>query len=367
MTPSPNLEVNGLRVTHANGGLRSRATVAVDGVDLRVGRGEFFTLLGPSGCGKTTLLRALAGLHPPDAGRIAVFGRTLFDAATGTDVAVNDRRIGMVFQQHGVWPHLDVYDNVAFPLQVVPRRRRSGAGEQRRRVMRALEQVSLTDVVHRPASRLSGGQQQRLAVARALVSEPDLLLLDEPFSNLDPPLRASIRLELKRLQRELDVAVLFVTHDQEEALALSASMAVMREGRLLRVGSPQELYDDPSDPFVATFIGRANLLRGRWDGGQLVDAVLGGVECGHEPPNRSGEITVMVRPELVELSVEPPPGPNCWTGTVRDVVFRGDALDVVIVVGERTIEARTGRDQMSAIRPGTDVFVRLPPSVLRFV
>src|SRR5262252_8149787 len=224
--------------------------------------GTFFTLLGPSGCGKTTTLRCIAGLEMPDEGRIAVEGRVLFDAKAGVNVPVEQRSVGMVFQSYAIWPHMTVAENVAFPF-TVSRQRRYSRAEIEEGVRRALAIVGLDGFQPRPATRLSGGQQQRVALARAIVHEPRLLLLDEPLSNLDAQLRDEMRGELKRLQSKIGITTVYVTHDQSEALALSDRIAVIEAGRISQIGSPQDIYFRPANPFVARFVGATNLLPGR--------------------------------------------------------------------------------------------------------
>ena len=224
----------------------------------RCPEGKLFTLLGPSGCGKTTTLRSIAGLEKPTAGEIEVGGRLVYSSAKGIFVAPNKRNFGMVFQSYAIWPHMNVFQNVAFPLEV----RRLPKKEIRERVMRVLHAVALDELVDRDATKLSGGQQQRLALARALVMEPQLLLLDEPLSNLDAKLRDRMRSELKRLQRDLSLTTVYVTHDQSEALALSHEIAVMNEGRVVQVGTPRQIYEQPADKFVADFVGTTNFIGG---------------------------------------------------------------------------------------------------------
>src|SRR5436190_11700372 len=245
----------------AKGELRGRV-FAVDHVSLEVQEGELFTLLGPSGCGKTTTLRSIAGLEIPDGGTISLGGRVLFSSTTKVKVPANQRGLGMVFQSYAIWPHMNVFENVAFPLKVLPRGKRPGRSELRARVERALAVVKLEQLASRDATALSGGQQQRLALARALVMEPALLLLDEPLSNLDAKLRHLLRFELKRLQRELKITTVYVTHDQSEALALSHEIAVMKDGRIQQIGSPRDIYERPSSAFVADFVGSTNFLDG---------------------------------------------------------------------------------------------------------
>ena len=239
---------------------------AVDEVSLQIPARRVVALLGPSGCGKTTTLRLVAGLEQPDAGDISLRGRVVASAAQRLFVAPHKRNLGMVFQSYAIWPHMTVAANVAYPLELRGVKR----AEIRERVASVLELVGLAGLEERPATLLSGGQMQRLALCRALVYEPDLLLLDEPFSNLDAKLREQMRVELKLLQRRLGITVLFVTHDQIEALSLSDRIAVMQRGRVEQVGAPRELYERPASAFVRDFLGQTVILRG------AVKAVAGG-------------------------------------------------------------------------------------------
>jgi ABC-type Fe3+/spermidine/putrescine transport system ATPase subunit len=231
---------------------------AVSRVELEVQRGHVFTLLGPSGCGKTTTLRMVAGLDRPDEGRIVFNGKPVADAASGLFVPPHKRNMGMVFQSYAIWPHMTVYENVAYPLEL------RGMPKKliRDKVERVLDLVGMAGFADRPAPLLSGGQQQRVALCRALVYEPDLLLLDEPFSNLDAQLRQHMRVEVKLLQQRLGISVLFVTHDQLEALSMSDQIGVMNQGQLEQVGPPSELYDAPGSPFVRDFLGHTVKLPG---------------------------------------------------------------------------------------------------------
>ena len=342
--------------------------VAVDDVSFAVRPGELFTLLGPSGCGKTTILRSIAGVETPDEGEITVAGRVLFSSTRGTRVRANERGLGMVFQSYAIWPHMSVYDNVAFPLTVVPRMRRLSRASIRSRVEGLLSLVRLEGLGARPATDLSGGQQQRLALARALVTEPPLLLLDEPLSSIDAKLRAEMCFELTRLQQVLGVTTVYVTHDQEEALAMSSVIGVMEEGRIAQVGTPREIYATPSTRFVAEFIGVSNLLRGvieeRQNGKRLVrtsDGVLLTTDGDGYPAG--AEVVVVVRAE--ELGLEAPngePGPNRWRGVVRTPAFRGDSVDHEIVVGETRVRVRT--DPARAAAAGDEVTVVFPDKAL---
>jgi spermidine/putrescine transport system ATP-binding protein len=271
--------------------------MAVDGIDLTVKRGEFFSLLGPSGCGKTTTLRLIAGFDPPSNGRVRLEGRDV------SDLPPQRRPVNTVFQNYALFPHLSVWDNVAFG----PRARSLPAGEIRQRVSEALAVVQLEPLARRRPHELSGGQQQRVALARALVNRPVALLLDEPLAALDPFLRRSVQGELKRIQRELGLTVLMVTHDQEEALALSDRLAVMRAGRIEQVGTPRQLYDAPTNRFVADFLGRANLFAD------------------------DGSGWLLVRPEQLRLQDHSPgEGERGQRARILDVSFQGSLLQVTL-------------------------------------
>ena len=355
------LTVQGLVTEYADAG--GKTVRAVDDVTFTVDEGHLFTLLGPSGCGKTTTLRSIAGLERPRAGTITVSGRVVCSAADGVFVAPHRRGFGMVFQSYAIWPHMNVFQNAAFPLEVGSSR--LPPLEVRARVMRTLAAVQLDHLAAREATRLSGGQQQRLALARALVMEPALLLLDEPLSNLDAKLRERMRFELKRLQRELGVTTVYVTHDQSEALALSDEIAVMHEGRIQQIGSPHDIYRRPANQFVADFVGTTNFIEGSAEhsspAGWFVRAEIGAVHIvGPEPPPSAGATVVLsVRPEDVAVAEVRPEAPNVWPGTVDQQVFLGDAIDVRIAIGNRTLLSRqhpTFRAQV-----GDAVFVRLDP------
>ena len=340
--------------------------LAVDGLSLEVGAGQLFTLLGPSGCGKTTTLRCVAGLERPDAGTIAVAGRMLFASEEGVEVPASERGLGMVFQSYALWPHMTVFDTVAFPLVAVPRRRRPPKRELSERVERALSVVKLDDLASRRPGELSGGQQQRLALARALVIEPPLLLMDEPLSNLDASLRDEMRFELKRLQREVGVTSLYVTHDQAEAMALSNVVAVMRAGRIEQVGRPRDIYEGPRSRFVAEFLGSANLIEGTVerrgaDGSYSISTPEGALRARSPDDFASGaRVVVAVRPEDVVLDAQPGSEdgrPNHWLGSVRARAFRGDTVDHVVGIG--ALELRVRCPASITIAPGTRVGLAL--------
>ena len=349
---------------------------AVNNVSFTVPEGELFTLLGPSGCGKTTTLRSVAGLESPDSGEIALSDRVLFSrSATGkarTNVPANARGLGMVFQSYAIWPHMTVFDNVAFPLQVKRRNERLKKKEIEHRVLRVLETMELANLADRQATKLSGGQQQRLALARALVIEPPLLLLDEPLSNLDAKLRESLRYELKRLQRELGITSIYVTHDQIEALALSTTVAVMKDGNVMQLGRPREVYENPNCKFVAEFIGTSNFISGSVTAkhGDLftVDTIDGRLVLGSPIDLTIGsDVIVSIRPEAVEVNTMSRGGdtPNEWLGKVVTRAFLGDAVDHVVAVGKHEIRAR-GNPSVS-IEPGSTVYLRMDPAKLALV
>jgi iron(III) transport system ATP-binding protein len=325
---------------------RHKRVLAVDHVSLSVTEGELFTLLGPSGCGKTTTLRSVAGLETPDQGTITLGGRVLFSSETRTRVPANQRGLGMVFQSYAIWPHMDVYGNVAFPLQVLPRSQRPKRSEMREKVERALTVVKLDHLASRDATALSGGQQQRLALARALVMEPALLLLDEPLSNLDAKLREDMRFELKRLQREIGVTCIYVTHDQTEALAMSYEVAVMRDGKIEQIGRPRDIYESPKTRFVADFIGTSNFIDGvveeRTPAGYLVRTEQGHLQVPSEAHHAAGDaVVVSARPEHISLSTDRNgTGPNRWPGRVSVRSFLGEVVDHVVSVGDREIRVR---------------------------
>jgi iron(III) transport system ATP-binding protein len=297
------IQVEGLVKEYRALGGRERVR-AVDSVSFEVQEGEFYTLLGPSGCGKTTTLRSLAGLERTDSGTIRLAGVEV--ASQSTFVPANRRDIGMVFQSYAVWPHMSVFDNVAFPIR--HGRTKLRGDELRRRVTDALALVGMADLASRGATQLSGGQQQRMALARALVSEPKVLLLDEPLSNLDAKLRERMRTEIRVLQRRLGITTVFVTHDQTEALSMSDRIAVMDGGRIVQEGSPRDIYFHTDHTFVANFIGSTNLLAGEVQGTDpatghlLVSTEIGILHAtAGSTPVGAGRVSVAIRPEDVHL------------------------------------------------------------------
>jgi putative spermidine/putrescine transport system ATP-binding protein/spermidine/putrescine transport system ATP-binding protein len=294
------------------------AVVAVDNIDLNVPEGAFVTLLGPSGCGKTTTLRMIAGLETPDAGEVRIKGRRV------NEVAIHKRNLGIVFQNYALFPHKSIFDNVAFGLKY----RNVAKEEIRKRVTAALDIVRLPGVEARFPSQLSGGQQQRIALARALVIEPDVLLLDEPLSALDANLREEMRVELKNIQRRVGIATVFVTHDQGEALAMSDLVVVMNKGKIEQMGAPAEVYEQPQSEFVANFLGNANFLTATVAGGdagaiqtRLADGAVLKVGGGATRAVHAGDtVKVVVRAEKVVLT---PPQSASLAGRIVDVDYLG--------------------------------------------
>jgi iron(III) transport system ATP-binding protein len=375
------LNVSGLFTEYATP--KGEPVKAAQDVTFTVPEGRLFTLLGPSGCGKTTTLRSIAGLERPKAGEITVKDRVVFSSAKGIFIAPNRRGFGMVFQSYAIWPHMNVFQNAAFPLEV-GNGRHSRAGI-RDKVMKVLTAVQLDHLAQREATTLSGGQQQRLALARALVMEPALLLLDEPLSNLDAKLREKMRFELKRLQRELRITTVYVTHDQAEALALSHEIAVMNEGRIQQIGTPREIYERPASQFVADFVGNTNFIEGtvaRVVGAGVVGAgvvgagvvgagvvgagfsrlstAIGDLTATVDQDLRPGDrVAISVRPEDVILSETRPAGDNVWEGRVEQKVFLGEAVDFQVTVGARTLLSRQHPTLRTKV--GEAIFVQLDP------
>ena len=335
---------------------------AVEHVDLRIAEGEFFSLLGPSGCGKTTTLRMIAGFEEPTSGQILLHGRDM------VGVPPFRRDVNMVFQQYALFPHMDVFENVAFGL----RRKKVAKDEIARRVAEALALVELEGREKRRPRQLSGGQQQRVALARALVNRPRALLLDEPLGALDLKLRQAMQLELKRIQREVGITFVYVTHDQEEALTMSDRLAVMAGGRIEQVGPPAELYDEPASTYVAGFLGVANLFTatasGR-DGGGSCRVRLGEfeLEAAGGDTGASGEVRVVIRPERVRLEDYGTAGPNRVPGMVERLVYQGAATQLVVRLanGEPLQALVQNQGQPISWQQGTAIAVHLPADALR--
>ncbi|HUQ75142.1 MAG TPA: ABC transporter ATP-binding protein [Burkholderiales bacterium] len=337
---------------------------AAQDVSFEVPQGKLFTLLGPSGCGKTTTLRSIAGLERPQSGEISVGGKVIYSSSQGVFVPPNRRGLGMVFQSYAIWPHMSVFQNAAFPLQVG--KKKYSRTELEQRVLRVLKVVALDELADREATKLSGGQQQRLALARALVMEPALLLLDEPLSNLDAKLRERMRFELKRLQRDLGITTVYVTHDQSEALALSHSVAVMNAGRIEQLGSPREVYETPRNQFVADFIGSTNFVSGSVGGADaeagfyVIRSELGELKArGLDTLVQGEQVVLSIRPEDIELTETKPQGANVYQGTVDQKVFLGESVDFQVRLGSRALQSRAHPSLRTPV--GQAIFVRIDP------
>jgi iron(III) transport system ATP-binding protein len=338
---------------------------AVEDVAFEVGAGEVVTLLGPSGCGKTTTLRCVAGLERPSAGRILINDRVMVDCAAGTFVPAHRRSLGMVFQSYAIWPHMTVYENVAYALEG----RGLGKPEMKRLALEALETVKLAHLAERPAPRLSGGQQQRVAIARALVGKPQALLFDEPLSNLDAKLRSEMRTELSRLQKQIGLTSIYVTHDQAEALAISDWIIVMKDGRIVERGRPTEIYRYPRHVFTAQFIGNTNLIPGTVEGGDgaaniLAVATAHGRLLGLDPSGRlrpGAAVQLSIRPEDLFPGPAAAAGgsPNLLPGRVEIAIFAGSAIEAEVRCGEAQIRCQFGRD--TALAAGDSVSLSFSP------
>jgi iron(III) transport system ATP-binding protein len=355
---APYLEIRGLVKWFGN-------DRAVDGISFGVERGKFLTLLGPSGCGKTTTLMSIAGLHGIDDGEIRVGGVTYTSAKEKLFMPPEKRDIGMVFQSYAIWPHMTVTQNVAYPLEI----RKLEREEIDSRVADVLRLVGLSEMAGKLATQLSGGQQQRAALARAIVSRPRLLLFDEPLSNLDLKLREQMRVELKRIQHEVGITSVYVTHDQAEALVMSDEIIVMSKGRIEQMGGPHEIYARPINRYVSNFIGVANLLEGRvvrvtepGRGEFEVNHVNGRVRvpcCLGEGVSEGASAVLSVRPEDVEATRADPGAPRL-EGSVLEAIFLGNYVDCRVRWGE--FEWKVLAHPRERLRPGERVFLHLDPN-----
>jgi ABC-type Fe3+/spermidine/putrescine transport system ATPase subunit len=328
---------------------------AVAGIDLAIGRGEFIALLGPSGCGKTTTLRMIAGLLKPTAGTIRLGDRTLY--GPGAFVAPEHRQMSMIFQSYAIWPHMNVHDNVAFGLRL----RKLPAEQVRERTARVLDTVRLGHLAQRLPSELSGGQQQRVALARAIVIEPEVLLLDEPLSNLDASLREEMRFEIRRLHDELGMTSVYVTHDQTEAMATADRIVVMNEGRIEQVDTPVAIYDRPRTRFVAAFIGRTNLIDGRVEAGAFRAGPLA-LPLPAGAPGEAATRAISVRPHGIAIEARQAPGqPYRWPARIASRIFLGEHWDYLAQVGGLDAPLRVSRPPTELHAPGAEVDLVVRP------
>jgi iron(III) transport system ATP-binding protein len=346
--PAKTLDIRGLSKTFLLPG--GRNAVAVRDFTLRIEPGEFVTFLGPSGCGKTTVLRILAGLERADAGEILVDGQSI------QSLPPHRRRVGMVFQNYALFPHMSVFENVAYSLRV----RKCPDLQVRSDVPTALKAVGLETLAARLPGQLSGGQQQRVALARALVMQPDLLLFDEPLSNLDAKLRVQVRGELRHLQKRLGTTSIYVTHDQDEAMSLSDRIVVMDNGRVEQVGTPEEVYAHPASLFVADFVGQVNVLPGhvvsRTESHVVVESLGHRVSVANTRVDAS-DVLVLVRPEALRVIVTPDSGAQA--GVVEEVEYRGDRVEYRIRIGGTLVVAiepslQSGRRMATGDRVGLE-------------
>lgn len=332
---------------------------ALDHIDLTIPANKIFTLLGPSGCGKTTLLRSIVGLETPDDGEIAIGDEVVFSSRRGISVATEKRGLGMVFQTYAIWPHMSVFDNVAYPLQTQKMPKELIA----ERVEKTLHFVQLDGFGGRPATKLSGGQQQRVALARALAAEPKVILFDEPLSNLDAKLREETRKELRRFLTELAITAVYVTHDRLEALALSDYVAVMKSGKIIETGTPWEIYFDSDRRFVADFIGRVNFIEGSVSSGgpdfAVVDSAIGAIVCEKKKGRAvEGRVTVGIRPEFIQtFRTDPGRGENTFQGRIESLVFVGDVWEAEARVGDTLLVLRI--DPTLPVAVGDVIFLHL--------
>jgi len=352
----PHIEVQDLHIHYGE-------VPAVRGVSFDVAPGEQLTLLGPSGCGKTTTLRAIAGLEQPTSGEIRIGGAPVYSSKQRVNIPAEKRGLSMVFQSYAIWPHMTVFDNVAYGLRV----RRESAAQITEKVDRALDMVQMRPYRDRGASQLSGGQQQRVALARAFVFQPSVLLFDEPLSNLDAKLRADMRIELRELQHRLGVTSVYVTHDLEEALAMSDRIVVMRDGLIAQIGPPSDIYNLPRNAFVADFVGSANLIRGRNRGdlaaGDMValETPAGHLVYGmaHGRPT-AAEPTFSIRTVHLTLSAQKPAHErNVWPVRVERSVFQGDFTQTIVLWGDQRVTIRAAA--MAPRAEGSEAFMSVDP------
>jgi iron(III) transport system ATP-binding protein len=348
------IRIEGLTRDYFSEGKRIRA---LDNVHLTIPANQIFTLLGPSGCGKTTLLRCIVGLETPDSGDIFIGDELVWSKEQNIFVPPEDRGLGMVFQTYAIWPHMNVFDNVAYPLQS----RKVPKGEMKERVSKVLEFVQLEGFESRPATKLSGGQQQRVALARALVAEPKVILFDEPLSNLDAKLREETRKELRTFLTELQITAVYVTHDRIEALALSDLIAVMKAGSIVEIGNPKKIYFNSDHQFVADFIGRANLVAGTVSALEgdhaIIDTGIGPIVGLNSHKIKPGvEAVLCVRPEFMSLASTDDSGSrNVFLGKMETLIFVGEAYEGEIRIGD--ILLTTTIPPTVDINAGDDIYI----------
>jgi iron(III) transport system ATP-binding protein len=343
---------------------------AIDGVSLDIAPGEFLVLLGPSGCGKTTLLRTIAGLERPDSGRIEIHSQAVFDDAARIAVAPERRALSMIFQSYALWPHMTVFKNVSYPLENA--RRRPPRSQIRDRVEHVLGLLGLEALAGQHPGQLSGGQQQRVALARALVAGDDLVLFDEPLSNVDAKVREQLRLELLSMQAELGFSAVYVTHDQAEAMELADRIAVVQDGRVAQLGTPRQIYEQPGSRYVATFVGVSNEIPGtlasrQSNGLAAVDSAVGSV-TGRAPDEAvagGADVVALFRPERCRLTRSEPDTVNRWPVTVDASLFLGPNVEQVVQLGEHHV--RIWKADAATLERGTAGWLSVEPDVVRIL
>ena len=365
------LEVTNLHKTYF---VEGSPVPAVRGVSFTVEEGAVYTLLGPSGCGKTTILRCVAGIEQPEEGEIRLDGKVLRSSLTGEDEPPNRRNIGIVYQSYAIWPHMNVFNNVAFPLRYGGRKHsKQEIGEL---VKKSLDRVQLGGLEERSATLLSGGQQQRVALARALVYQPRILLLDEPLSNLDARLRDDVRKELKELVKRLNLTVLYVTHDQVEALSLSDCVAVLRDGTIIQEGSPRDIYLSPQEVFVGEFVGRANRIngvvvaakKGKVDGMYTLRTAIGEIQgVASRDLLKEGDETVALIPlSIITLYTDKPDiETNLIEAEVKSVLFAGALTECMMRCGDISLEVQAS--SLTGLHDGQRVYMHFPRELCRVV
>jgi iron(III) transport system ATP-binding protein len=349
------ISIAGLRKNFQSG---DHAVAALAGIDLEVAQGEFFVLLGPSGSGKTTLLRSVAGLEKPDQGEISLNGKIVFSSGRKIATYPEEREIGMVFQSYAIWPHLTVAENIG--LVLTRGRLRMSKREARERIRDSLARVQLDNFENRPARLLSGGQQQRVALARALAVNPALLLMDEPLSNLDARLREEVRSNIKKLTSQLGITVLYVTHDQVEAMVLADRIAVMSQGQILQIGNPFDLYRAPANSLVAEFFGSINWLRGKMLDLNRVETAIGTLVVGNSRA-RLGAVVIGIRPEDIHWAQASPEPKNRLEGKVVSSIFLGDQAIAEVEINGQVLSVKLMPDNQ---KPAGPVVIELPADKL---
>jgi iron(III) transport system ATP-binding protein len=374
-TESPGVLVETLVKQYTAAGKRGGYTRALDTIDLRVKSGEFLILLGPSGCGKSTLLRSIAGLETPDQGVIKIGAQTVFDRATGIDLSADRRPMSMIFQSYALWPHMTAFENVAYPLRC----RKVDKAQIGPQVTDMLKRLEIGHLADRLPAEMSGGQQQRLALARALIGGSQVVLFDEPLSNVDAVVRERLRLEMMRMQRELNFTAIYVTHDQDEAMQLADRVAVMVDGRIRQIASPEELYMNPADSYVASFIGHSNqtpltVTECRPDGTLTGTSEIGDMLCRWNPrpgipaPAPGAKMVAFGRPPDYRFTAQgsalAPSQPNHWSGKIQAVRFQGTHVEYLVAVDGGQLRCWRSAPERQRMAEGDQVIIEIDPSHL---